>query len=154
MNVRLVFELVLGAIIILLIFVCAILGMSVRDLYEKGQTGKIDYREIGEEKKIERKIKEKFKKLDEMLEKPEEDKEYRKFKKLLNDNMNYTFLEKEDETEKENYKGKKNFPVFIDKMPDMDYEDEYVIQIQLRYRRYIELLQNRIIHNANYILQE
>lgn len=42
-----------------------------------------------------------------------------------------------------------------EKLPDIIFDESAdIIDIQLQYRKYIELLQNKIIHNANYILIE
>ena len=62
MSARFVFEIVLGALIIILILICAILGAAVKDLWNQTQTGRINYKSLGKEKKVERQIKEKFNK--------------------------------------------------------------------------------------------
>lgn len=136
------------------VFTTIILGFTAKDLWNQTQAGKVYYNDIKKEIKINREIENKYKKLKEFN--LENDKEKRKFIALLNDNQNFIFGEKENETLKSNKSGKKNFPIIMnEKLPDIVFDESTdIIEIQLKYRKYIELLQNKIIHNANYVLIE
>lgn len=145
---------VVSILCLIFLFSTIILSFAVKDLWSQNQAGKIYYDDIKREIKVNREIENKYKKLKEYN--LNNEKEKKKFINLLNDNQNYIFGEKENETLKSNKSGKKNFPIIMDeKLPDIIFDESAdIIDIQLQYRKYIELLQNKIIHNANYILIE
>lgn len=144
----------ISIICIISIFVNIVLVFTTKDLWNQTQAGKVYYNDIKKEIEVNRKIENKYKKLKEYNLNNEKDK--RKFVNLLNDNQNYIFGEKENETLKSNKSGKKNFPIIMDeKLPEIIFDESPdIIEVQLQYRKYIELLQNKIIHNANYVLVE
>lgn len=145
---------VVSILCLIFLFSTIILSFAVKDLWNQNQAGKIYYDDIKKEIKVNREIENKYKKLKEYN--LNNEKEKKKFINLLNDNQNYIFGEKENETLKSNKSGKKNFPIIMDeKLPDIIFDESPdIIDIQLQYRKYIELLQNKIIHNANYVLIE
>lgn len=137
---RTIFEIVLLFLIIILFCICIILGLSVNNTKLQNKLDvKFDYGKYQKEILKDIEIVEKYKLLNNNI---DNEKIFKKNFKI----ENYFF--------KKNFFGKKNTPIFINKIPDdLNYKNKEILKIQLKYLQYIERLINQIIHKSNYIIQ-